>query len=875
MKADYGTPAAAAQEGRVRSSIAGAGTSLPRERHVKIVSPREQKRSLVLFGPEKQGASGKTVVGSPMKTPGRPSAAVDERAQIPARLSRVSHVAHPDENIRSARNSEFRGSTSPVSSERRKPHLPKHINYIKTLYASNSGEGGMTEDLDRILAGGQHPMMSSRPSRVGEKVEAVSTPTITTVEEAIGFFASMGSSTSVKFMYLNPRRLSKDPQYFNPYDLLVTTPDRRDREYFTISTSGLVHYCPGEASEHTSLSRWMEESMRFKVLRSMSVFKHYSQRKIITRWRYNARYSRFRSTRDRLSQKLIIAQPRLADAVLQVQAFLSAIGRMKMVRIEADHCYDLPAFVAAQQRVRDGASPVVMESSSSASPETGDAGDGGKVSAPLPSVGGGVVEEIETKLEELVSCIHETCTAAAADALNRRSECEKLRAEQAWWSSTRGIAVERRRQRERELARDLAMQNVRRLPPFIRLAEIRCYSAMVELGVSSVRQLLKSLWDQPKLLSVTVNFSDDALPLGCTDDAPSSIAMMPTRAEFSSAFEELLSQTVAAMSHPYDDFKHCAGVASNAVERTLVYDQRFAAASGRIFRKLATDLANAHELAERQLVEYRRIYEYGQGWDEEQFIAKMRSMTAEDAIFSPDPEGKSVDAAALQREMALVSEFAYKVERLKPVQSVGVLLVEARKVKQLLTPIPQRALTTMKSLLLSALREKCKATGERYAMLNRELDQRPGKLESFVAYLQRIDRLKQNELSELEAAKDGVEELHILARQYKVKLSVDDIVELETLIQLATESTDSKLPAACEFTRAKKRSMVEELHAFGDTIEETARSMKAEILDPDGGFIVLREAGDRWSCADNVSSRASWPSPPAQNPPVYRNSRSL
>ncbi|KAF4678651.1 hypothetical protein FOZ62_007546, partial [Perkinsus olseni] len=252
------------------------------------------------------------------------------------------------------------------------------------------------------------------------------------------------------------------------------------------------------------------------------------------------------------------------------------------------------------------------------------------------------------------------------------SECEKLRAEQAWWSSTRGIAVERRRQRERELARDLAMQNVRRLPSFIRLAEIR---AMVGLGVSSVRELLKTLWGHPKLLSVTVNFCDDSLPLDCNDDAPSTIVMMPTRAEFSSVFEELLSQTVAAISHPYDDFKHynrhkmrkflevsgdSAGVASNAVERTLVYDQRFAAASEGIFRKLSADFANAHELAERQLVEYRRIYEYGQGWDEEQFVAKMKSITAE------DPKGKSVDAAALQREMALMSEFAYKVERLKP-----------------------------------------------------------------------------------------------------------------------------------------------------------------------------------------------------------------
>lgn len=63
---------------------------------------------------------------------------------------------------------------------------------------------------------------------------------------------------------------------------------------------------------------------------------------------------------------------------------------------------------------------------------------------------------------------------------------------------------------------------------------------------------------------------------------------------------------------------------------------------------------------------------------------------------------------------------------------MGALSVEARKLKQLLAPIPQRALVTMKGLLLSVLREECKAAGEKYIAVNHELDQRPTKLESFV-----------------------------------------------------------------------------------------------------------------------------------------------
>lgn len=101
--------------------------------------------------------------------------------------------------------------------------------------------------------------------------------------------------------------------------------------------------------------------------------------------------------------------------------------------------------------------------------------------------------------------------------------------------------------------------------------------------------------------------------------------------------------------------------------------------------------------------------------------------------------------------------------------------------------------------------------------------------------------------------------------RYKMKVSVDDSVKLESLMQLSTDCINSKLPAACEYTRAEKRPMMEELRrgmsvgssysvlavdALAHTLEETARGMRETITDPEGRFMALGEA--RWAVADQV-----------------------
>lgn len=67
---------------------------------------------------------------------------------------------------------------------------------------------------------------------------------------------------------------------------------------------------------------------------------------------------------------------------------------------------------------------------------------------------------------------------------------------------------------------------------------------------------------------------------------------------------------------------------------------------------------------------------YGRAWDEEKFLAKMKFISADGGhsmvvigceCSAAEPEGRPVDPVALQREMARMTEFIGKVDRLNNV----------------------------------------------------------------------------------------------------------------------------------------------------------------------------------------------------------------
>lgn len=91
----------------------------------------------------------------------------------------------------------------------------------------------------------------------------------------------------------------------------------------------------------------------------------------------------------------------------------------------------------------------------------------------------------------------------------------------------------------------------------------------------------------------------------------------------------------------------------------------------------------------------RQIYDYGQSWNEEEFIASIRSHDE------------------LSDEMEAMRDFQDKLEKLNPSHAIGVFSIEARGLKTSLVPVTENALASMKKLLLQLTREHVSSTDTR------------------------------------------------------------------------------------------------------------------------------------------------------------------
>lgn len=150
--------------------------------------------------------------------------------------------------------------------------------------ASRGGDGRAPTPADAdladsaVLVGGPDAHFESYERSLG----------LSTGEDAIEFFARNGNNTSVKFVYCN--RADTNDAY-QPYSLQVVPRKRVDAdEYFTISSTGVVHVHAPSPSEFVSLAQWMHEAAMFNMLRCIRFFKHYLPAKMFRLWRANVRY---------------------------------------------------------------------------------------------------------------------------------------------------------------------------------------------------------------------------------------------------------------------------------------------------------------------------------------------------------------------------------------------------------------------------------------------------------------------------------------------------------------------------------------------------------------------------------------------------------
>lgn len=73
----------------------------------------------------------------------------------------------------------------------------------------------------------------------------------------------------------------------SPYELLVVPRDQVNKEYYTMTASGVV-YCPGDANFETEfipIGEWLRETSIYNLMRTLKFFKYYFTQKMFRIWR--------------------------------------------------------------------------------------------------------------------------------------------------------------------------------------------------------------------------------------------------------------------------------------------------------------------------------------------------------------------------------------------------------------------------------------------------------------------------------------------------------------------------------------------------------------------------------------------------------------
>ncbi|KAL8445805.1 hypothetical protein Emed_005361 [Eimeria media] len=184
----------------------------------------------------------------------------------------------------------------------------------------------------------------------------------------------------------------------------------------------------------------------------------------------------------------------------------------------------------------------------------------------------------------------------------------------------------------------------------------------------------------------------------------------------------------------------------------------------------------------------------------------------------------------LSSEMELMSEFEEKLDKLNPVHVVGLFSIEARGLKSSLQPITDKALSFMKRRLWKLMKDHVRATASKFEAINRQLDERPTKLIPFVAFLKSCNDIK-SQLEDLDRDKATAEDMFALLKQYGVRLAVEDSIQLENLLNSASDFERFKLLDAAEHIRRNIDAMRAELKAKTEEVEREMEELSKLIVD--------------------------------------------
>eukprot|EP00644_Phytophthora_capsici_P003893 jgi/Phyca11/15732/fgenesh1_pg.PHYCAscaffold_15_\ len=634
---------------------------------------------------------------------------------------------------------------------------------------------------------GHHDPATGRSSVVvadaaTEAAAASATAFLKSGEDAIAFFARNGSDSEIKFVHLNR---AETGLAFRPYDLMVVAQDDvTPNEHFTMSSSGLVHVSAGSPSEFIALAEWMRQSTMFNVLTSLRFFKHYLVNKAFSLWWANVRYKLYCRQRKRLSAKLFLAKESFCVPLLQVKKVMSTeLMGVVLLDVRAQKTYESSAFVEYQGTKR---------------------AEGSK--------------QFELCIEKLQGIIQRVCsdvknlTKASTSHDDFMSDMS-LSAMGTSQEKTKSIVAVKAEQQQRKRLFRRAAEEAGMIADFIRLIDCIAVESLVILAIQSCANFLHELNKVPRktgLFETTIFFGEQSTIFSPTSEQIQHIVVAMT--------DDIVS-TVNSVSRvlylrPFAAYVGNAVADAPHVGSTITSSVAFGQIRKELVAKIASDYAEATEYV-KIFDNVRPIYEYDKVWDLEEYSQRAHTVTT------------------LKADMLQISTWEKELEKMRAGQTIGILHVESRKLKQTLIPMTTAKLDAMKGLVKDLARARCKTQLGEYKQRIQSLLQRPQHLKEFAGHVERVQNLKSKQKA-LAKNTNVVDELYRLLGTYGVRISSEDMVQLDDL-RSVQESYKEETEAVDAFVASRVGEMTQQLDANIQRLDEQVLQLHNQLQ---GGLFI-------------------------------------
>ncbi|XP_034630816.1 dynein heavy chain 6, axonemal [Trachemys scripta elegans] len=671
---------------------------------------------------------------------------------------------------------------------------------------------------------------TSPPSYVFNETEDVIKANIT---DPLKIIKIICENKNLGFLYMTPA-VPKSSIKYDTFNLKIVNYDCINKnDYYTISQKAVIHTCDGEV-EFMQLDRWEQEYLYHKTFTKIPIFAIFCKLKSFTEWRKNVRAKKISACRKALQENLFIINASLRPAVLNVQEMCYRISDMGLCRIEKGYTYTLEEFRSTQFKqldevasrlaeFRELAKEVVRSACRTALLESGFTPDD-------YFYGPGSTEQVTM------------VTGLAASSLLVVPHYER---------ELYGETAEKMTYTEQANKRS----HCRRLTCFIRLADYLIVNTMHVLAVKSVTTLLNYLSYKLKrtpAADVIQKWNTEEKIEVSEKKAVSGTAGQDEEESFLPMFlTELILEIHALLFAPsLDDFQEGIADIINQFQATvlsianLVPDQYFDAFTRPIINnKIEEKTCGEGPSLSTMFKDDKHLQAIIQQIKETVYSAFEAANLYADTfeqfrLFFK--ENESLDLEALKQQEHGVDFFAEQLEKyhrehkdalaIKQKRNLGLLLIDARKLKEKLIPSPKRCLEVINDMLPVIGKKKVTDIIAEAQDAKFKLEFLPSTTTEYVNSLIFLDEI-QERIESLEEEGNVVTQMYQLIEQYQVPTPPEDfalfatlkpsIVAVRNAIDKSVGERDSSITKFCQ-------------HLDQDVVElnEEVKEVKQQAQDP-------------------------------------------